>query len=139
MKKFLKASGVLFAGLILGLLLGFLVTAPRKVGISEVQISKQTIANDEVLVVDSVEHPPWAQQHLTSVEFDYDAKTISIVRFYVLFNPLLRQEIYSRWPIIIRNGVLPGDYSLRIWKGEGFETIGKVIVGEKTIDFQQVK
>ena len=92
-----------------------------------------------MLIVDSFEHPPWAQQHITSVEFDFEKKTISIIRYYVIFHPLFRHEIYSRWPIIISGGLLPGNYTLQIWQGEHFETIGKVIAGEKSLDYQSAK
>jgi hypothetical protein len=104
-----------------------------------VQITKQQIGNQEAIVVDSVEHPPWAQQHLTSVEFDYDKKTISIVRYFVRVNPWRRQNIYSRWPIVIRDGVLPGEYALQVWRGARFEPIGRIIAAEKTIEYLPLK
>jgi hypothetical protein len=135
MKRSVILVGVLLLGLLLGICLGVAITVPRKVGISEVQVSKQVVGGEDVLLVDSPEHPPWAQQHLTSVEFDYDQKTISILRYAVIMNPAFRRGIYSRWPIVIRDGLLPGDYTLQIWKGNRFAPVGKVVVSDKTIEF----
>ena len=64
MKKFIIFASVLLAGLLIGLVIGLSITVPRKVGISEVTVSKQVIDGQDVLIVDSPEHPPWAQQHL---------------------------------------------------------------------------
>ena len=135
MKRFVIFAGVLLVGLLIGLCLGLTITVPRKVGISGVTVSKQLIDGQDVLIVDSPEHPPWAQQHLTSVEFDYDQKTISILRYSVIMSPGFGHSIYSRWPVVIRDGLLPSDYTLQIWKGERFAPVGRVVVADKKIEY----
>jgi hypothetical protein len=135
MKRIIAFVGVFLVGLLLGLFLGFGITAPRKVGISDISVSKQVINNQEVLIVDSQEHPPWAQQHLTSVEFDYDKRTISILRYAVIFNPGFRRGIYSRWPVIIRDGLPNGEFTLLIGRTEGFAPVGKVVRTDKKLEY----
>jgi hypothetical protein len=138
-KRIFKIILILVIGLVCGLLLGLITTVPRKVGISEIQVSKQKIGDEEVLIIDSPEHPPWAQQHITSVEFDYNKKTISIIRYFVIFHPLFQHEIYSRWPIILSGGVLPGEYKLQIWQRGHYEIVGTVIAGDTNVNFQPIK
>lgn len=135
MKRFVIFASILLVGLLVGLCFGLTITVPRKVGISQVTVTKQVIEGEDVLIVDSPEHPPWAQQHLTSVEFDCDRRTISILRYAVIMSPGFRRSIYSRWPVVIRDGLLPGDYTLQIWKGERFVPIGRVVVADKKIEY----
>jgi hypothetical protein len=135
MKRFVIIAAIFLAGLLIGVCLGVALTVPRKVGISEVTVTKQTIDGQDMLLVDSLEHPPWAQQHLTSVEFDYDQKTISILRYAVIMNPGFGRSIYSRWPIVIRDGLLPGNYALQIWRGGRFAPVGRVVVTDKRIEY----
>jgi hypothetical protein len=135
MKRLVILAAALLIGLLVGISLGWIVTVPRRIGISEVSVTKQTLDGRDMLLVDSPEHPPWAQQHLTSVEFDYDQKTILIVRYAVQINPAFRRGIYSRWPVVIRDGLLPGDYTLKIWDGEQFDTVGRVLATDKKIDY----
>ncbi len=139
MKRVLISAGLLLVGLLIGLGLGLAITAPLKVGISEVTVTKQIIGGEEVLVVDSPEHPPWAQQHLTSVEFDSDAKTISILRYAVIFNPGFRHSIYSRWPVVIRDGLRPGGYTLQIWQSKHFVPVGRVVETDKKFEYEALK
>jgi hypothetical protein len=131
----MKRLSILAGVLLVGFSLGLVVTVPRKVGISEVAVTKQVIDGQDAVLVDSPEHPPWAQQHLTSVEFDEQQKTISILRYAVTINPAFGRGIYSRWPIVIRNGLLPGDYTLQVWEGERFDPVGRVIVAGKKIEY----
>jgi hypothetical protein len=135
MKRFVILAAVLLVGLLIGVCLGLMVTVPRKVGISEVTVTKKVIDGQEMLLVDSPEHPPWAQQHLTSVEFDYDQKTISILRYAVIMSPVFGGSIYSRWPVVIRDGLIPGDYTLQIWQDERFTPVGRVVVADKKIEY----
>jgi hypothetical protein len=135
MKKFLLVTSMLLIGFLLGACLVLILSLPRKVGISQIAVSHHIVDGQEVLIVDSPEHPPWAQQHLTSVEFDYDQKTISILRYAVTQNPGLQRSIESRWPVVIGDGLLPGDYTLQFWQGERFAPIGKVVVKGKKIKY----
>ena len=135
MKRFAIFAAIVIVGLLVGVCLGLAITVPRKVGISEVTVTKQVIDGEDALLVDSPEHPPWAQQHLTSVEFDYDQKTISILRYAVIMSPGFGRSIYSRWPVVIRDGLLPGDYTLQIWRGERFAPVGRVVVTDKKIEY----
>ena len=139
MKRFVIFAGVLLAGLLVGLCLALTITVPRKVGISGVTVSKLVIDGQDMLIVDSPEHPPWAQQHLTSVEFDYDQKTISILRYSVIMSPGFGRSIYSKWPVVIRDGLLPGDYTLQIWKGERFAPVGRLVVADGKIEYVRHK
>ena len=135
MKPLLTYAALLFSGLLVGLILGFAVTVPRKVGIDQVEVSKQVLGRRDVLIVDSIEHPPWAQQHLTSVEFDEEGKTISIVRYAVILSPGIPHSIYSRWPVVIRDGLLSGEYTLQVWRGERFARVGRVVVEGSQIEY----
>jgi hypothetical protein len=135
MKRLVILIAVLLVGLLIGVCLGLALTVPRKVGMSEVTVKKQSIDGHDVLLVYGPEHPPWAQQHLTSVEFDYNQKTISILRYAVTMNPGFWRQINSRWPVVIRDGLLPGDYTLQIWRGERFFPVGSVLVTENKIDY----
>ena len=135
MKKFLTLAAVLLLGLLIGVCLTVALAVPWKKAIPGVTVSKQVIDGRDVLLVDSLEHNPFAQQHLTSVEFDYDRKTISILRYFVLMNPGFRRSIYSRWPVVIRDGLIPGDYTLQVWRGEGFDPIGRVLVTDGSIEY----
>jgi hypothetical protein len=137
-KWFLFTSCILLAGILIGIFLGYAISAPKKVGISQVTVSKQVIDDHDVLIVDNPEGSYFGQLELLSTEFDYDRYTISIVEYRTLFHPGFRGSIHSRWPVVIRNGLLSGDYTLQFWNGERFTPVGKVIAGTNTIQYVPV-
>ena len=115
--------------------LAMYLSVPRRLGMDEPGVSVQMLNGKPVVVVDpedvlSQEHPPWAHQHLISVEFDYNKRTVTVVTLYVTFNPLFWGHIHSRWPIVIRRRFLRGDYALRYYDGDSNVEIGTLTFGE---------
>jgi hypothetical protein len=104
--------------------------APRRTGLTAVQARVAQLGESEpVLVIDGSEHPPWAQAHFITADFDYDQGTITVVERSIGFNPFASRA-YGRWPLVVRNGLLPGSYSVRYWDGSGAVPLGRLEVGD---------
>ena len=112
-------------------------SAPSRVGISEALAWVAQLEEDkDVLVIDGFDHPPWAQVHFVAPDFDYDKNTITIIEWYVRFNPFASYWAHGRWPLVIRNGLLPGTYSVRYWNGEKYVLLGRLEVSDdRSLDF----
>lgn len=114
-----------------GVLLAFFLTHYQRIGMKNVQISSQSIAGKDALIVSAQEHPPWAHSHFYSVDINHEARTIKIAEYYMIWNPL-SERILDRLPIVISEGLLEGHYTIKCWDGDVEQVLGDVTVGPET-------
>lgn len=118
---------------LVGLAVGMWFTQFRLVGMSRPSVSVERLDGHSVITVDNFDHPPWAHNHVLTVDFDYDLGTIDISEYAALPNPWSDGCMQSRWPLVIRNGLLKGVYDIRYWDGRRFVLSGTVLVHEDGI------
>ena len=121
---------VLLVGLCAGMSLAFWLTRYRRSGLPLPSVSVEAINGRKAVVVSVDEHPPWAHSHIYDVAFDYDSKIIDVTEYYVPLHPFSR-HVWDRPPIVIQEGLLPGNYALRTWDGQQYVEAGRVSVGER--------
>lgn len=128
-RKIMTLTLALLLGLCIGMLLAFWLTCYRRSGLRFPRVSVEAIGGRQVLVMFVDEHPPWAHSHFYDVAFDYHSKTIDVTEYYVPLHPF-SPHVWSRPPVVIQAGVLPGNYALRCWNGQQYVEAGRLTVGE---------
>ena len=135
LRQCLKPWVVIVVAVVVVVVLLWILSVPRRSGLQGVTANITLLDGQEVLVIDGLDHPPWALSHMVSATSDQNV--VTIVEYYIRYSPFIDAgEIRRGWPIILdRRQLTQPEYSVRYWDGDRYVTLGRLYVEPSRMHF----
>lgn len=131
-RRIVAIASAVVVSFVVGLVIAFWLSRldRDRLGIRESWITVRNIAGRESLVIDMPEQSPAGIPYscdFIDVAIDDQSRCVDISHVVMLLNPFSR-SCESNQPIVVRNDLSPGAYTVRYWDGNRFVILGRLSV-----------